>query len=456
MALNIDSKTAGDIVAVSGVPQADAETAATINKLIVFDDATFLRQQRNAETNEAEKTGFVEATDVDIISKDAVGQLSQAKATPDALAWMIRMIAGAATSAAAGTGYKHDWRLTSYPDEPAYFTAAHRRGGASSGSAPAALQRFRGMAIGSLELRAAKNEFFTTNAAVVGTGNLDDGLYTEVVASVDFSTTPTAVLSFDVQPAGGADEAEQATHIWGMADMDDDGVYETPFNCASYVDSTKTATLEDVGSGSHSVRITYLVDDAETGTHPVTGEDWTWIAEVTGLSAPTEFFLKASNMRLYLGQAIDATGGTVSVTGGQYQTCELDEFTYSFDRSAEPGRCWRVLAAADSEFAQQVELGDIIQRITLSRRVRDWLLKQNYDDNSVLGVQIDAVGPLYDGSNRFEFHLYFPYCKVLTLEQDVSDGKHRDTVELAVLQDPVTSGQPTMAAVVQNEQATYA
>jgi hypothetical protein len=445
MALTIDSKISGDLVAVGGSPQSDAQTAATINKLILFDETSFLQQQRNAESNAAEKTGENEATEINILSLDGVAELNQPKATPDALAWAMRMIMGAPTTAALGTGYSHLFKLDSYPDNPDYFTAAHRKGG-SGATAPAGYQRYVGNAIGSLELAAAKDQFFKLGLGCVGLGLVDDALYTEVVTGVSFDSGFTFVITYDPE---GATDGERATKLFVMADLDDDGIYETELTVTAYVSSTNTVTFSDPSSsGSHSVKATYHVDDAESG--------FTWQTELSGLSVPTEFILKAANMRLWLGRAIDASGsGEPTSTDGQYAQCELDDFTYTFDRSAEPGRCWRVLAGSSDDYAQSVELGDVVQTLSLNRKVRDWLMKQAFDDNAAFGIEIDAIGPEFAAAegNYYRFNMYFPYCKILNREDDTADGKHRDALEVLVLK---TSGQPTAAAWIQNKQSSYA
>lgn len=452
MALEIDSKVSGDLIAVGATPQADATTAATLDKLLLFDENSGITQNRSAETNEADKTGQNEATDVNQGAISAEGTLSMAKATPDGIAWMARMALGSPTTTALGTGYRHVFKLNAYPDHPAYFTAAHRKGG-SGALAPAEFQRYRGMGIGSVELNAQKDEFLELVMNTVGLGFVDDAVFTEVVTGVDLTAGGTFVIANDV---AGADDAARLTKIMAVADDDGDGIYETVLDLTAYVQATNTATFADP-SGSNAtaaVKVTYHLDPGVSGQ--------AWQDEVTGLATADEFLLKATNMRIVLAAGIDAAGAAPVRIGGQVAECEVESFSWQLERNAEAGSCWRTTENASDDYAQAVELGDVQQRITVDRRVKDWLMKQAHDSNDPIGIEINAVGPEFASAegNYYEVRLFFPYCKILTKTLGPADGKWQDSLEIAVLKAPADwpdngDDQPTCTIVVQNKIASY-
>ncbi len=451
MPFNIDRKVAGDLLVVSSAAQADGTTPATLTKLLGWDEESTLNIERDSETNEGEKTGQVEATSVDTKGRKAAGKLSTKKAQPDHIAWALRMLLGAATSSALGVGFKHVFKMSAYPTNPPYFTAAHRKGGASALSNPADFARQRGLAIAQSELNAQKGEFLALNLTVVGLGYLDDGIVHEVFTPTFTAGTATVTLTADPE---GATDGARADRIQAFVDGTGVGYHELPLTIVSYVAATNVLTVSSGSlSGAHSVRVSYY----RTATVD------TWKTDVLAAVGQTEYKMKAANMRLYLGGEIDTSLATPTLTGGQYGECEIDDFKWDFNWNAEASSCWATTDPPDEVgYAQQVETGDVVQRITVNRGVRDWLMKQLLDLDKPFGISIWSKGPEWEAGNRYFVQLFFPYCKVLTPKQEAQDGKWRDNLEIAVLKDPgiaaggLQDNQVTVAAIIQNMVATYA
>lgn len=451
MSLTLDTKVAGDLLGVSSAAQSAASTAATLDKLLLFDEASGVTQTREAETNEQEKTGFIEATDVDVLSRAAEGVLTQDKATPDGVAWACRTVMGAAVSSTtiSGTAKEHVFGLLNYPDEPDYFTVAHRKGGSSGADGAADYEQNIGVATSQIEFRCAKNEFASLGLTMVGLGQRTEGVLVEKGTGLDFTTPPTLVLA---EVPKGSSDAERAANVdvW-LLDSNGEPVAQVPVT--TFLTDTITIDNSDIYgnaiSGTNDVRVAYDVEPD--------GTTYLWKQTLEGLAVAEEFKLKATNLRLYIGRDVDYNAGSPTLdVGGQYAGCELDDFVWTLNRNAEAGRCWRVADAAESEFAQQVELGDFIQRVTLNRKVRDYFSKMNVDGNHAFGMEIEAYGPAMPNNPGVDFRvrLLFDKCKILTPGRGTSDGKWRDELEIAVLKRDAAT--PTAFAVIRNEVAAYA
>jgi hypothetical protein len=358
---------------------------------------------------------------------------------------------GAPTTTPNGTsGYDHVYKMSSYPTNPDYFSAGHRKGGASSGYSPADYAQHVGLSISQLELRAQKGEFLQLNTSVVGIGKINDGIVTQVVTGVD-CTAATATFNIDDDPQG-----DDANRIFVVVDESDIGNFNVPVEVTLYTTGTNLVTIDTSAiTGTHDVRCTYeRVDTVDT-----------WKSELTGATSNDEYKMKATNMRLYLNRDIDTSLATPTSTDGQYGECEIDDFSWTFNWNATALSCWATSDPPDvSGEGQQVETGDVIQRISVNRGVRDWLIKQSWDLEKPFSIEIWSKGPEIDAteSNYFAVRVMFPFCKILDLTQEVNDTKHRDSVEIAVLKDPGTASggfrnsQLSVAAIVTNKQSSYA
>ncbi len=455
MALDIDRKTRADKIVCSRAKQADPETAQTLDSLVLWDEEAEILSQREAETNQEEKTGTVEPTDIDVIGYEHVGVLSKAKATPDAVAFLLKYGLSTSFMSVAGIGVgsarRHQFKLLDYPDEPYYFSAGVRKGGDGL-AAPADYRRHVGAAIGRFELRCVKGEFCSVAGNVVGTGRYDDAIKREVVTGVDL-TAGTMVISS--HPSGALDST-RATHIHLWVDEDGDGKFEREALVAVYDSGTNTVTFTNPpGTAAFtnldtSVEATYWVDSVD---------EEAWQDEVVAATAQEEFKLKSGNMRIWLRGDVDSSLDPPARTTdtGQVQGCELDEFAYIINRNATARRCWRTDPVLSDDFAKGVEQGDVEHRLEFNRQIRDWILKNDFQENAAFGVEINAVGPAIDGEAGIYYGVwgYFPYVKILNKPQDKAENRHRDVVEAAVLKDPTNPGMPTASWVVQNKVTSY-
>jgi len=437
--MSLDINASGDLFAVSGLAQADSATPATLDKLLLVDESSGVTINDNREHNQAEKTGQVEPTEVDILDRSAEASINVAKAAPDALAWAFSFLFGDHTAAAAGGGFLHTSRLTSYPVEPNYFTAVHRKGGAGGGSA--ALERHIGLGIDKLGMSFAKGEFVPVNVSALGTGNFSDGLKTEVIPALD----DTVSLTLSLDPENGVADPSVVT-VW--ADVDQDGQYEQELTPVAYDSGTNVLTISSAGGGGVTT-VNYIV------TYPVASTEagYAW-SDLHLLQVPQEFKLKAANVQIILGGVYAEPAGVPTITGGQVAGCEVDSVEYEASWNGGVGRCWRS-GAAPVDYARSVDLGSMLQNVKLTRRVRDYLFKQSFDANLPLSLKINAIGAEYEAGQSFEFNLLLPRMKFLEKPLSVSDGKWVDEGSLVVLKDASVDNWPSAVATIRNEVSTY-
>ena len=438
----IDQSSSGDLIAVSRLKQANVDTAATIDALILFDEASAINIAEEREHNQGQKTGFVEPTLIEIKDRSAEGTLTQEKASPDGLAWMFAFFTGNhAVSTPETTVRRHISKVNIYGTSPPYFTAGHRKGG-SSGAA-AEFMRHKTLAITALDLTLAKGEFLKASASILGAGKYDSSVVTETL-EVNYTTTSTATLAND--PIGATD-ADKAANITAWCDYDDDGIFELPVTVVSYTASTNACVLTDLGTGTHTTRISYHVMASATGY------EWGAFGSTAPLVTPTEFTMKAGNIQIKLGTIYSEPGTVPTIVGGQTAGCEIESLSYKGDWQAKPGKCWRTGTTEDPT-ATGVELGDMIQTISLERKVQDYLLAQNYDANTPMGLYFDALGPIISGTERFHLKVYFPRVGILKKQMKITDKKWAEAGDLVVLKDSV-GGMATAIFQVQNEVASY-
>ncbi len=434
----IEQKTAGDKTVVSTLAQSAANVAATADRGILFDEDSRIEIERNDETDEAEKTGEVEATQIQKRDRTASGTLTLPKATPDALAWASAFAYSDHAAIAAGTGYLHTSKLLTYPDEPSYFTLVHRHGGSGVGSAPAALRRHVGLGLASYGLRYAIREFLVMTLGVAGTGNFDDSIRTQTISAAGDGSADLVIAADPIN--------DDPTNIQVWADTDEDGQFETRVTINGYTQGTKAIDIADPGGPATAInyRVIYAVEVDEAG--------YTW-ADVGSIVPAPEFQLKAANLQIVLGGVYSEPGGVPTITGGEEAACELRSLDYTCDHQSNPASCWRQ-GATEIDHGQRVDQNTTVQTLEFERRVADWFLKGNFDANTPIAAKLDAIGPEYEPGQRFLFEQYFPRLGILENDLQVSDGRWVEAGNLRVLKD-VANGWATAVTRVRNLQPTY-
>jgi hypothetical protein len=440
--MSLDIKSSGDKIGVSTLKQSDASTVATVDRVLLFNEASLINVAENREHNQEEKTGEVEPTDIDILDRTAEGTLTMDKASPDGLAWAFSMLFdnhAVSTPGGATNAREHIMKMLAYPENPAYWSAIHKKGGSTANSAPAGILQQIGLSINTLRLNLQKNEFMSMEMGVLGLGKYNDGLYTETISAAGDGS---ADLTLAYDPIN-----DDHTNVDVWCDADEDGVYETHVTTVGYTEATNALDISDPGGPATAInyRVTYPPAADETG--------YLWVDDLDAVNPATEFKLKAANLQIIISGVYSEPGGVPTFSGGQTAGCEIENMTYEFNWNAEVGRCWRE-GSVETIFGRAVELGDPLQTITISRRVLDWLLKQHYDANTEFGVHINAVSAAdaIEAGFEYEFELFIPHCKILEKPQQVNDGRWADQATLQVLK---SGSDPTCIVRVQNEQTAY-
>lgn len=431
----IDFKSTGDLLAVSTLAQTALDTPATVDKLIRWGEDSAINVRTEREGNQAEKTGQVEATDIDVKDKSAEGTLKQDKATPDGIAWMAAFAFGDHSMTTPATGVRrHTSKLIAYPNEPYYFTGAHRKGGAS-GAAAAEFLRHMNLGLASMQMVLAKEEFMVTEAGVLGTGDADSAIYTEKITALNNASS----LTLGKDPLA---DAYQNVTVW--ADQDVDGQFETQVVATAYNPGTNALTITALpGDGLSSIvyRVSYHVKATESG--------YSW-SDLSALAVATEFLLKASNIQVFLAGRYTEPAGVPTFTGGQQALCDLESLTWKLDWQAKIGRCWRTGNTEDPT-ATSIDLGDAVQTIDIDRRMRDYLLSQSFDENTAFSIYFDAIGPVISGAEKFFVKVYWPRVKLISKDTKISDKRWVEAGSMLVLKD-ATNSFPTTVIQTQNAQ----
>lgn len=448
----VDNRTAFSQLMLSGLVQVDADTAQPTPFAFQLSEDSQAKLVWDAETNEAERTGTTEATDVDINRITSEATLTQEKLTPNFLLWIGGILSQPiGTAAAVGTGYltKCDFVAGEVSEGP-YFTIDAQDGRAWNqgliAGGPARHKRFKGMAIDSIELGFTAGEFATGSVGAIGTGAHDDAFLTEVVSGNFTAFTFTASLSAYSGLSGGAGTADRVNRITAMADLDDDGIFEYKLSVTAL--SVNTYTFADPGvSGTHNVTITFAVDWTEAG--------FEWIINSVAVVPLKEVKFKAQHIRVHFNASFDS-GLVRDPTVTEFSGCELRSFSWSLNFNREAQGCWRKLVASSDDHAARVERGDVIQRAVISREIIDYMMAQHISMQTTFGIEVDLVGPEWDATgdpgNKWEARLILPRCKVINPDQAIDNGKHQDEIEVAVLAagDGSANAERTMSIWVQN------
>jgi len=427
----IDYKSTGDLLAVSTLAQTVLDTPATIDKLLRLSADSAINVKTTREGNQGEKTGQVEATDIDVLDQSAEGTIKQDKATPDGIAWMAAFALGSHAMTTPYSGVRrHTSVLSAYPTEPFYFTGAHRKGGASTAAA-AEFLRHMNLGLTSFQMALAKEAFLKTEAGVLGTGDSSSAIKTETITALNNATSLT--LAFD--PVG---DAFANVTVW--ADQNGDGQFETQVFPTAYNAGTNALTITGLaGDGLSSIpyRCSYHVKNSETG--------YTW-SDLSALVVEPEFLLKASNLQVFLAGKYAEPGSVPTFTGGQQALCDLESLTWKLDWNAKVGRCWRTGNTEDPT-ATSIDYGDVVQTIDIDRRMKDYLLSQNFDANTAFSIYFDAIGPVIASTEKFFVKCWWPKVKLMSKDTKITDNRWVEAGSMLVLKD---AAFPTVVIQTQN------
>src|SRR5262245_50942900 len=368
--MTLSIKARGDVFALSRRKQTAPSTAASIagtgdteGMALHTDEGSTVTVLDEKRDNQDQKTGYAEATDVDILTRRAEGTITVPRAAPDPLAWMSAFFCNHSnmiTPSGGTLSRLHTQRVNNYAEDPPYFTCVHRKGG--SGGSPAMVEQIIGNAVNAFRFTLTKGEFVQCGVDVQGLGFVTSpggrGIFKELKTS-DFTTTPTVVLQYEVE---GTSDADSATNIQAWADTDADGIYETEVGATLYVNGTKTVTLGDPGiTGVKPVEIVYPVRASQTAFYGSPS----WRTEAEALLVTSEFKMRAGSMQIRIGGTILDPGPTdeaMNIVGGQIAACEVDSLEYVGDWQGQVGYCWRV-GATEQLNATQIVRGDLRQVI---------------------------------------------------------------------------------------------
>jgi hypothetical protein len=438
--MTVSIKESLDEIIVSKLKQTSATAAQTMALKYLLDEGSNLEVNEGRTDNTSEKSGYEEATRIDLGVRELTGVLSQAKARPDFLAWLVAHFCNHHTEAAAGsTGFLHTSKIDptaetgSYQTTPAYFTAAQKRGSIAD------FRRFTGNMINSLKLPFKMGSPLSVSADVLGIGDVDDQTYQEIVVGTKESTTLT--LSKAVY-------GESINYIQVMADVDDDGDYEHLVTCVGIVNSTKVLTITAPSTGSTAINymVTYRVINTETG--------YEWADTATGITSTTEFSIQTRNIKLVLFGKPAAASFSLGQTAG----VELESLEYSGSWNARVLKSWRQGSTVVNE-ATGVQNGPLRQTIKLSRQMKDLLLtkfwKRGDDEGAQFSLYIECLGPEYESGQNYAFNVIVPRVGLMNRTMKVSNGLWVEEGDLLIMKDTKVGNLPSVTFQTRNQVSGY-
>jgi hypothetical protein len=286
-----------------------------------------------------------------------------------------------------------------------------------------------------VSLNFTQGEPLGASAEIVGTGKYDDSQYQETIVALGNATSLT--LNFEVQ-------GDDVDNISIIADIDDDGHYEYVVNCVSIAAKVLTITSPGGAAANRNYRVRYTVKNTEIG--------YTW-ADLSGNSALEEYVVRTNNVKISLfGLADD----TPSFANGQVALDEVTSLQYNAAWSHDVLKAWRS-GASIVNHGTAVQSGQMLQTLTLDRKVRDFLFRNFFaaDPNEKFSMHVECLGPEYESSQAFLFEMYFPLVGMMALPMGVTDGRWVENGQLVVLKDTSVNDYPSVITRTRNQQDGY-
>lgn len=354
-------------------------------------------------------------------ARSAAGTLSQKRARPDFIAFVLSYFFGSCESQVFGEGYSHFITPAADLDLPS-FTLVQRRG------RDIFTERLAGNYIDSFRLD-LKEGFAALSAEVVGTGAREVNYERETITAPGNTTALT--LGHAV---AGASAAERLANVYRVrARLSGSQAWLTALASAVSDDIPAVVTLAAVGGNS---------DDAEFQVDYLpTAPDW--CAPPPGVD---ESPLRLIDARVIVGgwwNGIGIVGGeelgprllSLSVSGRN--NLELRRFPGDGGPAAHARRGARELTIALSE-----ELRDSVRAYTA-----------DHPDLDALAVTVNLEGATLESGFTYNVGIHFPRCAVLTAPVAAESGRLATNADLIVLDDG--EGWGGGGAIIWNQQTGY-
>lgn len=413
-------------------PKGTAIGTASGGVTMDVDAGSMIKLDREIENNAEQIHGSEMPTETYYGRHSASGSVSQEKAKPDFLAFILSFCLGACTSTAAGsTGFKHTiTRPVNNPDHPS-FTEQQQHGESIL------KERFAGNHVSVVTIEFGDGPWVSASADIVGWGKKDENFVREAIATA--ATATTAELTEDVQ---GSTDAERLESFF-EARAKDTGADLWEFPVVSEVSAADPAVITyspaiGTGTGNVNLEVTYIQDEA----------DLSWCTFPAKIS---ESPLKVTDCEIRLHGLWNGT----SFSGGR--PVPVDEGLGMSIAITPEITIHHGPDASGSLFATDSHREGLGIEITITKKMKDAIMQASMDKSDqeniavrllLQGAEIDIGGGFYFGGE-----IIFPRCRLLSDEIGDAGKIKQEVPVLQVLDDGTYDG---VVAIIYNQVSAYA
>jgi len=492
----------------------NAETAInteqTLDTGMLVDLDSMFALERRRESNVDEATGKEEPDTIYDLGQLASMEMSFTKGQPQHVAFLAAYALGAISSNNAGNGFEHtitpiEGDLDVSRSNPS-FTAAMRYG------KHLLKRRFSGCFVDSLTLSLKKDSWMSVKGSIKATGKQTTNMTDEVVTAA-YNATALTLAANGVVGTTAQERLDNVHAIKVQVPTTEEWVDVAYSVVSSATPAVITITAPGAAGTSTSYKViynaaevtgpilalslnaaglNYLEDDvltitqsgAANGTATVTGIGGN--GEVTGidLTTPGNGYAVADGLATTGGNGANATvdidellyswcsfpnrisesplrvtdfvvniGGKwdgSAITGGHNMSYEVKGIEWSFANNLSPEF---TPGAGSGAYANRALRTGRVQKITIDRDFRDYILGQMIDDNEDIVIHAIAEGAEFDTGHNYTVELIFPKVRLMDTPYSIEDGRLVEKGDFLVMEDD-TYG--SVVVLVKNLVSTYA
>jgi hypothetical protein len=495
-----------NLIAVSantGETAINTERALDTTMLCAIGDIPNLEPRR--ESNENEATGKEEADTLYDLGKTSGFTMNFDKAQPQHFALLEGYGLGSVASAAAGSGYQHtitpiDGDLDADRSQPS-MTGASRLG------KTVLRRRFASWFVDSVTATFARDAWAKISGVIKGTGKYTDNVTKENVTA----EIRVASITLAANAVQGADAATRLQNVQQVRVLDPvsgeyrDVAYSAVSDATPAVititPAVTAAAIEGLSKAAACV-VTWAAHGLASGNKVtisgITQADWTALnaehtityigADTFSIPVNSSGFAVAYDAGVDPGTIIESTDATFEVLyiptesgwmtfparvnetplrisemtikvggkwngstflGGRELQAEVKQITRTLNNNIKV----EFVPGAGGTYASRAMRDGRMQKLTLDREFREFIMQQHLMDNDTLGVYILLEGAVYDSPHKYQVEYIFPKVGLLAAPISVDGKRLAEAGELLVLEDD-TYG--SVIVKVKNLQATYA
>jgi hypothetical protein len=349
------------------------------------------------------------------------------KAQPNHFAFILAYALGAVSSGAAGAGYSHVITpIENEEDESRSnpsFTAAMRMGDT------VLKRRFASCFVDQVTADFNRDSWLRLEAAIRGTGKHTDNVTSEEVTAAYNATE----LTLAANAVEGSTAQERLDNVHRIR-----------------VDATGSGQWEEVDFSAVSDATPAVITISAPGG---VADDKTYeIIYVPTESAWCTFPARVSETPMRVSECAFTWGGQwdgSDFNGGKTMDAEIVGVQYSLMNNLDV----QFGFGASGNYASRCFRTGRVQKLTLDREFRDYILKQHVSDNDTFGIKLIAEGAEFDTGHNYTVQMVCPKCGVLNAPLSINDKIIAERGEIVVMEDD-TYG--SVIWTVKNLQSGYA